>query len=132
MKASYDVTDEIPPSEPYFDPAFQEALKKGTQLAGSIAETLGRSGLAHTVGSDLHKIYSTAKDLEGFQSPATRTIGIVGDSAAGNHARCLPLTTPARWAKPAAGKSSLINSLLDQPGLAHKVHVPASHVSAHN
>lgn len=83
-KASYDVKDEIPPRGPYFDPAFQEALKKGLQLAGKIATRLQQCGLAHKVDSDLYKLYRTARELESFESPATRTIGIVGDSATGN------------------------------------------------
>lgn len=81
---SYDVKDEIPPPEPYFDPAFQKALKKGLQLAGKIAACLQRCDLSHQVDSDLHKLYRTSRELESFESPATRTIGIVGDSATGN------------------------------------------------
>ncbi|KAI9879730.1 MAG: hypothetical protein M1830_007515 [Pleopsidium flavum] len=99
-RAFYDVKDEKPPSEPYFDPAFQEALKKGVGLAGKIAARLEQCELAHKVDSDLYKLYRSARELESFESPATRTIGLVGDSA--------------------TGKSSLINSLLDQPELAHK------------
>lgn len=123
-KVSYDVKDEIPPQEPYFDPAFQEALKKGLKLAGKIAACLQKCDLAHKVDSDLHKLYRTARELESFESPATRTIGIVGDSATGNaypnkawgSAKSFGMT----------GKSSLINSLLDFPNLAHKARLKYS------
>ena len=81
--SAYDVKDEIPPSEPYFDAAFQAALKKGLRLAGRIAACLQQCDLAQKVDSDLHKLYRTATELESFESPATRTIGIVGDSATG-------------------------------------------------
>ena len=83
-KVFYDVKDEIPPSEPYFDPAFQESLKKGVRLAGKIATCLQQCDLAQKVDSDLHKLYRTARELESFESPARRTIGVVGDSATGN------------------------------------------------
>lgn len=83
-KIFYDVKDEIPPSEPYFDSAFQEALKKGLRLAGKIAPCLQQCDLALKADSDLHKLYRTARELESFESPATRTIGVVGDSATGN------------------------------------------------
>lgn len=79
----YDVKDETPPSEPYFDPVFQEALKKGVGLAGKIAARLEQCELAHKVDSDLYKLRRSARELESFESPATRTIGIVGDSATG-------------------------------------------------
>ncbi len=83
-EASYDVKDEVPPQEPYFDPAFQEALKDGLQLAGKIAACLQQCDLAHKEDSDLHKLWSSARQLKSFESPATRTIGIAGDSATGN------------------------------------------------
>lgn len=83
-KVFYDVKDEVPPSEPYFNSAFQEALKKGLRLAGKVAACLQQCDLTQKVDSDLHKLYRTAMELESFESPATRTIGIVGDSATGN------------------------------------------------
>lgn len=83
-KVFYDVKDEVPPSEPYFDPAFQKALKNGLQLAGKVGACLQQCDLAQKVDSDLHKLFKTARELESFESPATRIIGIVGDSATGN------------------------------------------------
>lgn len=119
-EVSYDVKDEIPPREPYFDPAFQKALKNGLQLAGKIAACLQQCDLAHKVDSDLNKLYRTARQLESFESPATRTIGIVGDSATGNACSKQSVGGVAKAFR-MIGKSSLINSLLDFPNLAHKV-----------
>ncbi|KAI9698042.1 MAG: hypothetical protein M1836_004395 [Candelina mexicana] len=98
-KATYEVKDEVPPyDEPYFDPDFQKAIRHGKNLAGSIESVLLTCDLAKDKDSQIHGLMKNAKQLKQFVAPAVCTIGVVGDSG--------------------AGKSSLINSLLDEPDLA--------------
>ncbi|PYH72821.1 uncharacterized protein BO88DRAFT_358796 [Aspergillus vadensis CBS 113365] len=56
------------------------------------------NALAHDNTSDLSKLYEKTREASRLAYPATRTVGFIGDSG--------------------VGKSSLINSLLDQEGLA--------------
>ncbi|KAL8716089.1 MAG: hypothetical protein Q9225_006224 [Loekoesia sp. 1 TL-2023] len=102
----YDVGKEDLPSAPFFDKNFQRCLKSGKKIANDIYSNLTSHPLGSQSDSELRHIRATAERLRSFESPGTRTVGIVGDSA--------------------AGKSSLINSLLNIPGLAHK----ADHGSA--
>ena len=88
-RTPYSVREESLPKEPFFDPAFQNALKAGISLAKRVSDDLAHCGIAHKPGSNLNKIWKTAQDLAEFKSPATRTIGIVGDSAAGQCLRQL-------------------------------------------
>lgn len=80
----YDIREEPLPDEPYFDHNFQLALKSATDLAGKIRETLGRCTLAENLASDLSRLLATARKLEHHDSPESRTIGIIGDSASGS------------------------------------------------
>lgn len=99
-QGGYDVEDEQLPSETFFDPTFQKALKSAMKLARKIDSELAQCALASRPGTDLFRIWKNAQEMEKFDCPETRIIGIVGDSA--------------------SGKSSLINSLLHLPNLAHK------------
>lgn len=81
--SGYDISEEHLPTEAFFDPAFQSALKSAKGLAGSIDDQLARCAVAHSSNSDLHKIWAAAKKKRNFDFPVTRTIGIAGDSAAG-------------------------------------------------
>ncbi|KAL8662726.1 MAG: hypothetical protein Q9168_008214, partial [Polycauliona sp. 1 TL-2023] len=99
-RKTYNVKDETLPVMPVFDKKFQDCLKSGKAIAGEIHAGLSVCSLAIEGNSELGRLRAVAGRLKSFASPATRLIGIVGDSA--------------------AGKSSLINSLLDIPDLAHK------------
>ncbi|KAF4505804.1 hypothetical protein G6O67_007717 [Ophiocordyceps sinensis] len=95
----YDVAGEAPPQDDFNTPSFKAAFRDIKTVVSNVAEVLG-SGLLHndadsTIVSHLHE---NARALAGFQCPSTRTVGFVGDSG--------------------AGKSSLINSLLDAKDLA--------------
>ena len=79
----YEVRDEPPPSEPFFNEAFQEALELGRGLVRDLSASLSYCDLAHTPESDIGRIWRTAQKLERFDRPETRTIGIVGDSGSG-------------------------------------------------
>ncbi|KAI2927158.1 hypothetical protein CBS147321_11250 [Aspergillus niger] len=59
---------------------------------------MGCNALAHDNTTDLSKLYEKTLEASRFAYPATRTVGFIGDSG--------------------VGKSSLINSLLDQESLA--------------
>ncbi|KAL8782106.1 MAG: hypothetical protein Q9213_005676 [Squamulea squamosa] len=97
---SYIVRDEPLPTEPFFSKDFQKCIKSGKAMANDVYVSLGTCSLATQSSPELGRIRASADKLRNFESPVTRLIGIVGDSA--------------------AGKSSLINSLLDVPDLAHK------------
>ncbi|KAL8647071.1 MAG: hypothetical protein Q9210_005769 [Variospora velana] len=96
----YDVGSEDLPSEPFFQRDFQRCLNSGRGIANAVHTTLAQCSLSTQTGSELSHLRDSANALRSFASPATRIVGIVGDSA--------------------AGKSSLINSLLNIPDLAHK------------
>ncbi|KAI4143217.1 MAG: hypothetical protein LQ341_002975 [Variospora aurantia] len=96
----YDVGSEDLPPEPFFQKDFQRCLNSGRGIANAVHTTLAQCSLSTHTGSELSHLRDSANALRSFASPATRLVGIVGDSA--------------------AGKSSLINSLLNIPDLAHK------------
>jgi hypothetical protein len=79
----YDVRDEKPPNEPYFNPLFQQALKNGRQVAGNIEDTLRACELAHDKESQVYKLIKNSEELRHFDAPAVCRIGIVGDSGVG-------------------------------------------------
>jgi len=82
-RGRYDVKDEKPPNEPYFNEQFQKALQKGKQIAGRIRDTLQACELAEDRESHMYSIIETATELHRFDAPAVCTIGIVGDSGVG-------------------------------------------------
>ncbi|KAI4126304.1 MAG: hypothetical protein LQ338_003813 [Usnochroma carphineum] len=96
----YEVENEDLPSEPFFDKDFQYCLKSGKELVGAIPTDLTQCSLSSQSNSELSQLRKSADEMKSFESRAVRRVGIVGDSA--------------------AGKSSLINSLLNIPDLAHK------------
>lgn len=81
--ATYNVRDEVPPKEPYFNPEFQKALERGSQVAGRIEKTLRTCDLAKDKESQIYGLMKDAKQLHKFATPAVCTIGMVGDSGAG-------------------------------------------------
>lgn len=79
----YDVKDERPPNEPYFDEQFQIALQRAKNVAGKIKSTLQECELAKDEESQVYGMIKTADELQSFDAPAVCTIGIVGDSGVG-------------------------------------------------
>ncbi len=79
----YDVKDEKPPDEPYFNEKFQMALQKGKHIAGRIRDKLQACELAEDRESHVYGMIQTAAELHSFDAPAVCTIGIVGDSGVG-------------------------------------------------
>jgi len=79
----YNVDAEALPSNPCFDRNYQQALKRAKALAGDVYSHLSQCEVANRVDTQLYKMKQRASQLNRFDSPASRTIGIVGDSAAG-------------------------------------------------
>ena len=79
----YPVLDEPLPPGPFSDRDYQNALKSAKALTGDIFTSLGHCDWSARPGTQLHKIKQRAETLYRVDNPASRTIGIVGDSAAG-------------------------------------------------
>ena len=79
----------------------QDAIANAKTLTTRIVDVLSSSNLHREHGSRIHSLYQQATELDGFQLPSSRIVGLVGDSG--------------------EGKSKLINSLLDKMGLARSV-----------
>ncbi|TRX89955.1 hypothetical protein FHL15_009227 [Xylaria flabelliformis] len=94
----HDVRDEAPPNDRFNLPAVQKALRNTKDLMSELADVLGSSSIHNEPDSVMQRLHRQAEDLAEFQCPSTRIVGFVGDSG--------------------AGKSSLLNSLLDYRDLA--------------
>ncbi|KAJ5950769.1 uncharacterized protein N7479_009182 [Penicillium vulpinum] len=93
-----DIREEPLPAAPVYNRRLQAGLKEvKAQLAG-LADMMGLSGLNQDQSTDLYSLYERTKRMSMFEYPESRTVGFIGDSG--------------------VGKSSLINSLLDQQSLA--------------
>lgn len=79
----YDTRDERLPSERFFDRHFQQCLKSGKELAEALHIGLSQCSLSSQPNSELGRLRTLADKLRNFESPATRRVGIVGDSGAG-------------------------------------------------
>lgn len=82
-RGGYDIKDEELPSEAFFNTTFQNALKSAKKLARTIDRELAQCALASRPGTDLFRIWKSAQEMQNFDCPETRIIGIVGDSASG-------------------------------------------------
>ncbi len=80
----YNVGAEPLPPGPFADRDYQNAVKAGKDLARNVADHLRLSETASQASTQLYKIQKRAEELQRFDSPATRTIGLIGDSAAGD------------------------------------------------
>ncbi|KAH7029847.1 uncharacterized protein B0I36DRAFT_326419 [Microdochium trichocladiopsis] len=97
-QSPHNVDDEQVPGDRFNNATFQQALREAKGLATDIHRVLGSSDLHLEPSSAMRRLHETASELARFHPPSTRIVGFVGDSG--------------------AGKSSLLNSLLDIPGLA--------------
>ncbi|KAI0546704.1 hypothetical protein F4679DRAFT_403678 [Xylaria curta] len=94
----HNVRDEAPPNDRFNLPAVQKALRDTKNLMSELADVLGSSAVHNEPDSVMQRLHRQAENLAEFQCPSTRIVGFVGDSG--------------------AGKSSLLNSLLDCRDLA--------------
>lgn len=116
--SAYDVESEPPPPEPFYSPTFQNALKKGLNIAMQTADALENAQLSLVDGDNLTDLIHDAKALCKFEASDTRTIAILGDSGEGEVSTNL---LKSHKSNIIPGKSSLINSLLHYPDLAKTV-----------
>ncbi|ROW15158.1 hypothetical protein VPNG_03092 [Cytospora leucostoma] len=92
------VEDEEPPDDEFHSPAFQRRLSQAKSMLQGLTRVLSSSPIHLEPDSTLKLHHAEAETLSQFRPLSTRTVGLVGDSG--------------------AGKSSLINSLLDKDSLA--------------
>ncbi|PSN71098.1 hypothetical protein BS50DRAFT_631118 [Corynespora cassiicola Philippines] len=93
----YDIATEERPEERFFDQEFQDSLKTTKKEIKNISLAIWGCSASHQQGSDLYALKEWARELSEFEPSMRKTLGIVGASK--------------------TGKSSVINSLLDQPHL---------------
>ncbi|GIK05752.1 hypothetical protein Aspvir_009865 [Aspergillus viridinutans] len=94
----YNIRQEELPQVPIYDIRLQNALRNVTGQLAELAQVMSRCEVAQDPTTAFHELYKQTLEASGFAYPATRTVGFIGDSG--------------------MGKSSLINSILDQEGLA--------------
>lgn len=97
----HQVENEDPPSSLFYQRDIQGALTTAKDLVARMVRTLSASALNQESGSTIQRLHQQASLLSAFQLPASRIVGLVGDSG--------------------VGKSSLINSLLDKKEFARAV-----------
>lgn len=79
----YDVTAETPPDDKFNAEAFQRHLNNTKGLVSDLKAVLGSSALHQQPGSKMNLLHKDAARLVNFQFPASRIVGFVGDSGAG-------------------------------------------------
>ncbi|GFF64845.1 hypothetical protein IFM60648_01404 [Aspergillus lentulus] len=94
----YNIRQEELPQVPIYDIRLQDALRNVRGELADLAQVMSRRELAQDPTTAFHELYKQTLEASRFAYPATRTVGFIGDSG--------------------MGKSSLINSILDQEGLA--------------
>ncbi|KAL4811959.1 hypothetical protein BDW67DRAFT_136200 [Aspergillus spinulosporus] len=94
----YNVRDEELPRAPIYDIRLQNALRNVRGQIADLAQFIGERELTHDPTSDIHDLYEQLVRASRFSYPTSRTVGFIGESG--------------------AGKSSVINSILDEDGLA--------------
>ncbi|KAL4972993.1 hypothetical protein BDW66DRAFT_143057 [Aspergillus desertorum] len=94
----YNVREEELPQAPIYDIRLQNALRNMRSQIADLAQFIGERELTQDPTSDIHDLYEQLLRASRFAYPTTRTVGFIGESG--------------------AGKSSVINSILDENGLA--------------
>ncbi|KAL5050864.1 hypothetical protein BDW71DRAFT_107560 [Aspergillus fruticulosus] len=94
----YNVREEELPRAPIYDIRLQNALRNVRGHISDLAQFMGERELAQDPTSGIHDLYEQLLRASRFAYPMTRTVGFIGDSG--------------------MGKSSVINSILDENGLA--------------
>ncbi|KAL3473665.1 hypothetical protein BJX99DRAFT_248747 [Aspergillus californicus] len=94
----YNIRGEELPRAPIYDIRLQDALRDVRGQLTDLAHCMGQREQAHDITTVYHNQYEQTLAASRFAYPATRTVGFIGDSG--------------------MGKSSVINSILDQEGLA--------------
>lgn len=113
------VGDDLFSPDPIDDPNLQNDLNAIKVQLQELARTIHDSPLSRDPTTRLHQIRQETKKLSEFKDQETRIVGFIGETGTGE---CFLLFTLI-WTQPnrQAGKSSVINSILDQRGLARSV-----------
>jgi hypothetical protein len=115
----YNVRQEELPQVPIYDIRLQNALRNVRGQLADLAQVMNRRELAQDPTTAFHGLYKQTLEASRFAYPATRTVGFIGDSGMGKLSG-FRVRGDEGLIEP-AGKSSLINSILDQEGLARSV-----------
>lgn len=94
----YNVRQELLPRARIYNADLQSVLSEVNQQLSYLKEDMRQCPLSQERESSLHNLYEQTCALSQVECPETRIVGFIGNSG--------------------VGKSQLINSLLDQPGLA--------------
>ncbi|KAK4182680.1 nuclear GTPase SLIP-GC 3 [Podospora australis] len=98
QQSRHNVRDEEPPQDRFHEPAFQHAFRNAKSLMANPADVLESSAPNFEADSVIQTLRREADTLANFQCRSARVVGLVGETG--------------------AGKSSLLNSLLDVKGLS--------------
>jgi hypothetical protein len=79
----YDVGEEAPPQDRFYNPEFQRSFTHAKSLMTRLARVLGSSTLPLEPDSTMKALHDKAGELAHFRCPPTRTVGFVGDSGVG-------------------------------------------------
>ncbi|PVH91907.1 hypothetical protein DM02DRAFT_544867, partial [Periconia macrospinosa] len=99
-KVNHRVEDEEPPESLFYKEEVQTTLASAKAIVARLSGVLSSSSLYQDPESSIRSLRRQATELNAFSLQSSRTVGLVGDSG--------------------AGKSSLINSLLDCKDLARE------------
>ncbi|KAL4912376.1 hypothetical protein BDW62DRAFT_215060 [Aspergillus aurantiobrunneus] len=95
---TYSVWEEDLPAAPIYDVSLQNSLRAVRSHLADLVVSMESSQMVLDETTDINDLHKRVKIASRFEYPETRIVGFIGDSG--------------------AGKSSLINALLDQEGLA--------------
>lgn len=79
----YNVREEELPRAPIYDIRLQNALRNVRGQIADLAQFIGERELTHDPTSDIHGLYDQLLRASRFSYPATRTVGFIGKSGAG-------------------------------------------------
>lgn len=115
----YNIRQEELPQVPIYDIRLQDALRNVRGELADLAQAMSRRELAQDPTTAFHELYKQTLEASRFAYPATRTVGFIGDSGMGKLTGFRVRGDEGLIEH--SGKSSLINSILDQEGLARSV-----------
>jgi hypothetical protein len=84
----HDVREEKQLDNVFEQPEVQKALSDTKSLMRKMADTMSQSQISLDESSTLHRLEREAARLAAYRSPASRTVGFVGDSGVGRF--CYP------------------------------------------
>ena len=119
----YNIRGEELPEAAVYDIRLQDALRDVRGRLTDLAQCMGKQEQAQDITTVFHNLYEQILDASRFTYPDTRTVGFIGDSGMG---KFVVWVYRDEGLTEMAGKSSVINSILDQEGLARSVSLSLS------